>query len=72
MPPNMPITITICNIPRPTIDITVNRMSSPGKASQASTSLCTTMSYLPPKNPKGRYYCGDDYSDDSCRQAYDY
>ena len=53
MPVNMPKTSIICNIPGPTMDSTVNRMSNPGKARKASTNLCTMMSYLPPKNPEG-------------------
>ena len=39
-------------MPRPTIDMTVSNRSSPGKAIQASTNLCTARSSLPPKNPE--------------------
>ena len=51
MPPLMPSTSMVCSSPWPTSDITVIRMSSPGKAIQASTNRCTTISSLPPKNP---------------------
>ena len=37
--------------PRPTIDMMVNRISSPGIDTQASTKRCTARSTLPPRNP---------------------
>ena len=52
MPPAIPRTSIICNTPRPAMDITVNNMSSPGNAIQASTNLCTARSNLPPRNPE--------------------
>ena len=45
---------TICQRPGPTIVTAAMIMIIPGKASQASTNLCTTMSNLPPRYPEGR------------------
>ena len=52
MPPDIPRTSIICGKPLPTMDITVNNRSSPGKLIQVSTNLCTPRSNLPPKNPE--------------------
>ena len=49
MPPAIPRTRMIGSKPCPTTDMIVSRISSPGKAIQASTKRCTTRSSFPPK-----------------------
>ena len=52
MPPVIPRTRNYLWHTRPTMDIIVSNRSSPGKAIQASTNLCTLRSSLPPRNPE--------------------